>query len=142
MVNAATRKAVDMAAKGEIGNGKAYTAMGRIIHIGAVETFGTFQKRPFVLKIGGEGDKYPQEVPFELAGEKNVGKLDGYAVEDQVAVTFDLSGRRGKTDGPNGPRWFGSLAVWKIEPAGATVQRPSGGEQADDGAADADGIPF
>jgi hypothetical protein len=128
---------------GEIGNGKAYTVMGRIIHIGAVETFGTFQKRPFVLKIGGEGDKYPQEVPFELAGEKNVGKLDGFAVEDQIAVTFDLSGRAGKKPDRNGnPCWFGSLSVWKIEPAGATVQRPAGGEQADDGAAGADGIPF
>ena len=130
-------------AANEIRNGKANQVVGRIIHIGEIETFGNFSKRQFVMRIGGEGDKYPQEVPFELAGEKNVDKLDGYAVEDQVAVTFDLSGRAGKKPDRNGnPCWFGSLSVWKIEPAGATVQRPSGGEQADDGAEGADGIPF
>jgi hypothetical protein len=131
-----------MAAKNEIRDGKANQVIGRIVHIGAVETYGNFSKRPFILRIGPEGSKYFETVTFKLEGDRNLGLLDRYAIEDEVKVLYDLRGRMGNKPDANGnPRTFDSLAVWKIEPAGATTP-PAGKEQADDGAAGADGIPF
>lgn len=81
---------------------------GKLINVGDTETVGAkgFKKRTFVIRTD---DKFPQEVPFELPGEEKTRLIDGFALDSDVTVHFNLRGREW-----NG-KWFGSLEAWRIE---------------------------
>lgn len=92
---------------------------GKVIHVGEIETIGEkgFQKRIFVIKTD---DKYPQELPFELSGEK-LGLINDYdpANEDLIEVDYNLKGR------PWNGKWFMSAEAWRI--TGTPSKAKSGG---------------
>lgn len=108
---------------------------GTVIHVGAVETVGAkgFQKRMFVVQTD---EKYPQEIPIELAGEEKVKLGDTLTVGDVVTVSVNLKGR--KWNGPNGVKWFGSTEAWRIE--GGQQQRSASGQHEPANAQD--DVPF
>jgi len=81
-----------------------------------------FSKREFVLELT-DNPKYPQVVLFQLTGDR-CAQLDEFRVGDQVRIDFSLRGREWRS--PQGDlKYFNSLDVWKVEPAGA--RRDSGG---------------
>ena len=106
-----------------------------------------FSKREFVMVIA-DNPKYPNTVLFQLTGDRCV-QLDDFAVDDEIRVEFSLRGREWHS--PSGEvKYFNSLDVWKIEPAGGarSTQRSARGTVNDGappattgGAAD-DDIPF
>ncbi len=75
-----------------------------------------FRKREFVLELR-DNPRYPQLVLFQLTGDR-CEALDAFQVGEAVRVEFSLRGRewtspRGET------KYFNSLDVWTVEPAGA-----------------------
>lgn len=93
---------------------------GKVIHVGEIETIGAkgFQKRIFVIKTD---DKYPQELPFELSGEK-LTLINDYdpANEDLIEVEYNLKGR------PWNGKWFLSAEAWRITGTPSKA-KPNGG---------------
>lgn len=80
-----------------------------------------FTKREFVVELT-DNPKYPQTVLFQLTGDR-CAQLDGMNVGDSIAIEFSLRGREWRS--PSGEvKYFNSLDVWKVTPAGA---RASGG---------------
>lgn len=94
---------------------------GKVIHVGEIETFGAkgFQKRIFVIKTD---DKFPQELPFELSGEK-LTLINDYdpANEDLIEVEYNLKGR------PWNGKWFLSAEAWRI--TGTPSGKKAGGAE-------------
>jgi hypothetical protein len=79
-----------------------------------------FVKREFVLELT-DNPKYPQLVLFQMTGDR-VGQLDDFSVGEDVTVEFSLRGREWKS--PRGEvKYFNSLDVWRIDPAGAPAHR-------------------
>jgi hypothetical protein len=75
-----------------------------------------FTKREFVLELT-DNPKYPQVVLFQLTGDR-CAQLDEFRVGDSVRIDFSLRGREWRS--PQGEvKYFNSLDVWKVEPAGA-----------------------
>ena len=83
-----------------------------------------FKKREFVLELDA-ASRYPQLVLFQLTGDR-CAALDEFAAGDVVSVEFSLRGREWKS--PKGEtRYFNSLEVWSIEPAGDEASPRAGG---------------
>ncbi|MEZ4366154.1 MAG: DUF3127 domain-containing protein [Kofleriaceae bacterium] len=83
-----------------------------------------FTKREFVLELT-DNPKYPQVVLFQLTGDR-CSNLDHFSVGDEVRVDFSLRGREWHS--PKGEtKYFNSLDVWKIEPAGGGGRSGGGG---------------
>jgi single-strand DNA-binding protein len=84
---------------------------GTIVKIKPTETIPSktggkdFVKREFWLQLADE--KYPQTVPFELAGEKT-DIIDAYQEGQEITVEFNLRGRIWQD------KCFGSLSAWRI----------------------------
>jgi single-stranded DNA-binding protein len=75
-----------------------------------------FSKREFVVEMS-DNPKYPQVVLFQLTGDR-CSQLEGLNIGDQVRIEFSLRGREWRS--PSGEtKYFNSLDVWQIEPAGA-----------------------
>lgn len=75
-----------------------------------------FSKREFV--VTDSSSMYPQDILFQLTQDK-CSLLDGYNVNDQVEVSFNLRGREWTS--PQGEvRYFNSLDAWRIDRAGAS----------------------
>ncbi|MEX1365340.1 MAG: DUF3127 domain-containing protein [Nannocystaceae bacterium] len=75
-----------------------------------------FQKREFVVQLA-DNPRYPQFVQFQLTGDR-CDALEGFKVGDEVELDFSLRGREWRS--PKGEiKYFNSLDVWTIEPAGA-----------------------
>ena len=72
-------------------------------------------KRNFVVTTG---DKYPETVAFELLNDK-CDLADGFAVGQQVDVSFNVRGRE-----YNG-KFYTNLSAWKIESAGGAQAAPA-----------------
>lgn len=93
---------------------------GRVKVIGEAQTFGSgFTKREFVVTID-EGDKYPQDIPFDCVQDK-VSLLDGVNVGDVVDISYNMRGRE-----YNG-RYFLNLQAWKLsvsEAGGHATEAP------------------
>ena len=88
---------------------------GKIKVIFETQTFDSgFRKREVVITTE---DQYPQEVVFQFVQDK-VTDLDGYAVGDQIKLTFDVRGRE-----YNG-RYFVNLQAWRVEKVGAAAPSP------------------
>ena len=113
---------------------------GKILRIGDVQTFGTFNKREIVIEF--LDGKYPQTVPIELHQDRT-SLADGYSEGDEVTVHCDIRGNYyAKTD-----RYFAAIVGWKIEGQGSgtnDVQVTESASVADVQATgdDSDQLPF
>ena len=76
-----------------------------------------FSKREFV--ITESSSMYPQDIQFQLTQDK-CSMLDGYNINDQIDVSFNLRGREWTS--PQGEvKYFNSLDAWRIDRAGANA---------------------
>jgi len=107
-----------------------------------------FKKREFV--VTDTSSMYPQDVMFQSVQDK-CDMLNGYAVEDQVEVSFNLRGREWTS--PDGVvKYFNTLDVWRIEKMGQGGGIPAAGPSdmsldaqpsaEADGSGEKDDLPF
>jgi translation initiation factor IF-3 len=83
---------------------------GKVKAVSETQTFGTFQKREFVLVTD---EKYPQTIGLELHQDK-VDLIDSYKVGDNVKVSINLRGK--EWINPEGAtKYFNSIVGWRIE---------------------------
>lgn len=82
---------------------------GVVCHIGPIEEIGEkgFRKSIIVIDTGGE---YPQQIPFEMTGEK-ADLSNDVAVGEYITMHFNLRGNE-----YNG-RYYVNLRGWKIDKA-------------------------
>ena len=82
-----------------------------------------FKKREFV--VTDSSSMYPQDVMFQSVQDK-CAMLEGYSVEDEVEVSFNLRGREWTS--PDGVvKYFNTLDAWRIEKMGQGNGIPQGG---------------
>lgn len=122
---------------------KSYDITGTVEHIGETEQVtDKFRKRLIVIETEADS-KYPQHIPIEFCGEY-CGLLDAFSEGENVTITFNLRGRGMARNG----KYYGSIAGWKIEPAGqsggAMDQRPAvkAEDENQDAGEDLGGLPF
>lgn len=108
-----------------------------------------FKKREFV--VTDTSSMYPQDVMFQSVQDK-CDMLNGYAIEEQVEVSFNLRGREWTS--PDGVvKYFNTLDAWRIEKMGQGGGIPSAGPsdmsldappstEAKPGADEKDDLPF
>jgi len=104
----------------------------------------SFQKREFVVEFA-TNPKYPELVKFELVQDK-CGLLDTFKVGQEVAVDFDLRGRKW-TDQKGVVKYFNTLQAWRL---GAATAGGDGGAadgappdvDTEDHSAEKDDLPF
>ena len=107
-----------------------------------------FKKREFV--VTDTSSMYPQDVMFQSVQDK-CDMLNGYAVEDQVEVSFNLRGREWTS--PDGVvKYFNTLDAWRIEKMGQGGGIPAAGPSdmsldaqpsaEADGSGEKDDLPF
>jgi len=85
-----------------------------------------FSKREFV--VTENSSMYPQDISFQATQDK-CSMLDGFAINDQVEVSFNLRGREWTS--PQGEvKFFNSLEAWRIEKMGPVM--PASGPSAMD----------
>ncbi len=95
---------------------------GKLLEIGQTEQVKeTFQKRTFVLEYT-ENPEYPEYLSFELI-QSNCEQLNGLNQGDEVAVYFNLKGRKwvnkqGET------KYFNSLQAWRVEAVNGAHNTP------------------
>ncbi|MFT6783507.1 MAG: hypothetical protein ACJA1A_003447 [Saprospiraceae bacterium] len=83
----------------------------------------SFKKREFVLEYS-ENPQYPEYLKMELI-QTNCQQLDSFKVGDEIAVSFNLKGRKW-TDPKGIVKYFNSLQAWRIETkSGTTSSTPS-----------------
>lgn len=102
-----------------------YELSGKLIEIFPTEQpSASFRKREFVVELSEErnGRVFSDPVKFQLTQDR-VDLIEGYTLNDQVKVNFDIKGNRWERDGR--VSYFTNLVAWKIERASA------GGGQAD-----------
>ena len=81
-----------------------------------------FSKREFV--VTESSSMYPQDIMFQLTQDK-CSLLDGYNVNDQIEVSFNLRGREWTS--PQGEvKYFNSLDAWRLDRAQAGASSGSG----------------
>lgn len=92
-----------------------YKFQGKIKVINATQEISEkFKKREFV--VTDTSSMYPQDVMFQSVQDK-CDMLNGYAVEEQVEVSFNLRGREWTS--PDGVvKYFNTLDAWRIEKMG------------------------
>lgn len=85
-----------------------------------------FSKREFV--VTESSSMYPQDIMFQLTQDK-CSLLDGYNVNDQIEVSFNLRGREWTS--PQGEvKYFNSLDAWRLDRVGAGAGIPASGPSA------------
>lgn len=73
-----------------------------------------FAKREFV--VTESSSMYPQDIMFQATQDK-CAILDGFQVQDQVEVSFNLRGREWTS--PQGEvKYFNTLEAWRVEKVG------------------------
>jgi len=93
----------------------AFELTGKIIEIyEIVKPTGNFQKREFVVenKVNNGGMEFIDYVKFQLIQDK-CNLIDGFKVNDQVKVHFNIRGNRWEKEGK--VSYFTNLTAWKIE---------------------------
>ena len=75
----------------------------------------TFKKREFVIEV--EDDKYPEFIKFEAIQDKT-DLLNSFAIGQEVAVSFNLKGRKWTDPKTQEVKYFNSHHAWKIEAVG------------------------
>lgn len=94
-----------------------------------------FSKREFV--ITDTDPNYPQDISFQASQDK-CSILDGFAVGQQVEVSFNLRGREWTS--PQGEvKYFNTLDAWRIESVGEKFISDTPIEMAED---DSQDLPF
>lgn len=79
-----------------------------------VQVTDKFSKREFV--ITDTSSMYPQDILFQAVQDK-CAMLDGFKVQDQVEVSFNLRGREWTS--PQGEvKYFNTLDAWRVEKVG------------------------
>ena len=73
-----------------------------------------FKKREFVINTGGD---YPQTVKVE-AHKKNIEKLEGISVGDQITCAININGRLYEGN------YYNNIVAWKID-LGAAKPAPT-----------------
>lgn len=82
-----------------------------------------FKKREFVLTDAS--GMYPQDILFQLTQDK-CALIDGYNVNDQIDVSFNLRGREWVS--PQGEtKYFNSLDAWRIDRSAGNPGQPMTG---------------
>ena len=106
-----------------------YKFQGKIKVINDIQEISEkFKKREFV--VTDTSSMYPQDVMFQSVQDK-CSMLDGYSVEDEVEVSFNLRGREWTS--PDGVvKYFNTLDAWRIEKMGQGSGIPAGGAGAMD----------
>ena len=106
-----------------------YKFQGKIKVINDIQEISEkFKKREFV--VTDTSSMYPQDVMFQSVEDK-CSMLDGYAVEEEVEVSFNLRGREWTS--PDGVvKYFNTLDAWRIEKMGQGSGIPAGGAGAMD----------
>lgn len=89
----------------------------------------TFRKREFVLEYS-ENPQYPEFLKFELI-QSNCEQLDPIKVGDEVAVNFNLKGRKW-TDPQGEAKYFNSLQAWRIDKKTESVPQSNMAESSGD----------
>lgn len=85
-----------------------------------------FAKREFV--VTDTTSMYPQDILFQATQDK-CSMLDGYNVNDQVEVSFNLRGREWTS--PQGEiKYFNTIEAWRIERPGQGAGMPASGPSA------------
>ena len=91
--------------------------IGKIKFIGETQTYGTFQKREFVVVTD---EKFPQLISLELHQDK-CNLIDNYKVGDDIKTSINLRGK--DWTNPQGEtKYFNSIVGWRIE---ALVNAPA-----------------
>lgn len=97
---------------------------GRIIRKLNVQTGnsarGSWARQEFVIEF--HDGNFPAQACFNVWGEDKVKDLEKYQVGDAVKISFNINSRE-----YNG-RWYNDLRAWRVEPAGASQQRPAAGQ--------------
>ena len=99
-----------------------------------------FKKREFV--VTDTSSMYPQDVMFQSVQDK-CAMLDGYSVEDEVEVSFNLRGREWTS--PDGVvKYFNTLDAWRIEnlSAGSVENEIQDAPEFNAPATEEDDLPF
>ncbi|MFT5165633.1 MAG: single-strand DNA-binding protein [Saprospiraceae bacterium] len=91
----------------------------------------SFRKREFVIEI--QDGAYPQLIKFQMT-QSNCEKLDSFAEDNQIKVTFSLKGREYTKDGKTS--YFTNLDAWRVEKIGGETSSPSATTKAFPDAAD------
>ena len=100
----------------------------------------SFQKREFIVEYA-ENPQYPEFIKFELI-QTNCDQLDAHNIGDQLAISFNLKGRKW-TDKAGEVKYFNSLQAWRIESKGATsAPTPAKEEWSQDSFSADDDLPF
>ena len=101
-----------------------YKFQGKIKVINDIQEISEkFKKREFV--VTDTSSMYPQDVMFQSVQDK-CSMLDGYSVEDEVEVSFNLRGREWTS--PDGVvKYFNTLDAWRIEKMGQANSIPPNG---------------
>lgn len=83
---------------------------GSIKSIGQSQTFGSFEKRAFVITTH---EQYPQDIEIELH-QGRVDIIDPYAVGEEIKVSINIKGKEWVS--PDGvAKYFNTIVGWKIE---------------------------
>lgn len=101
-----------------------YKFQGKIKVINEIQEISEkFKKREFV--VTDTSSMYPQDVMFQSVQDK-CAMLEGYSVEDEVEVSFNLRGREWTS--PDGVvKYFNTLDAWRIEKMGQGAGIPPNG---------------
>lgn len=107
----------------------------------------SFRKREFVVEYA-ENPQYPELLKFELI-QNNCDQLDALQLNSDIAVTFNLKGRKW-TDRQGKVVYFNSLQAWRVEPATTTAEGSTGAPpppeeptwMSENNAADDEDLPF
>lgn len=103
---------------------------GKILEISDTQQVSnSFKKREFILEYA-ENPQYPEYVKFEMIQDK-CSLLDGYSVNDEVDVAFNLKGRKW-TDPQGVVKYFNSLQAWKIDRVSAAAPQGAPAPASDD----------
>lgn len=106
----------------------------------------SFKKREFIVEYA-ENPQYPEFLKFELI-QSNCEQIDNISPNEQIAVSFNLKGRKW-TDPSGNVKYFNSLQAWRVDkksentadvPPPSATDDPSNWMQADNSGDD--DLPF
>lgn len=100
---------------------------GKFLGATTIEEVGSknYKVRKFYIDIT-DNPQYPNTPEFTLGGDKNVGKIDGFAAGTDIKVKFEIQGKKyvSKKDGSEGV--FTTLNAWSVEAvSSATAMTPA-----------------
>lgn len=99
-----------------------YDITGKIsVIFDEMQVSATFKKREFVIEV--EDDKYPEFIKLEAIQDKT-DLLNNFSIGQEVAVSFNLKGRKWTDPKTQEVKYFNSHHAWKIEAVGQQPAAP------------------